>query len=84
VFRVAVSAGVIAVYFCDIAFKGVCELEGQGAGGGYWELGGGDPTESEVPKPKESRGHSAIIMMAQEERRQSLHNLQMKLIENLK
>jgi hypothetical protein len=55
-FQVAVSAGGIAVHFCDTAFEGVCEPEGLGAGVDHWEVGGGDPTESEAPKPKESRG----------------------------
>jgi hypothetical protein len=55
-FWVAVSAGWIAVCFCDAAFEGVCEPEGLGAGVDHWEVGGGDPTESEVLKPKESRG----------------------------
>jgi hypothetical protein len=55
-FRAAVSAGGIAVRFRDAAFEGVCEAEGPGAGVVHWEVGGGDPTESEAPKPKESRG----------------------------
>jgi hypothetical protein len=42
--------------FRDVAFEGVCEPEGLGAGVDRWEVGGGDPTESEAPKPKESRG----------------------------
>jgi hypothetical protein len=45
------------VHFRDAAFEGVCEPGGPGAGVDHWEVGGGDPTESEAPKPKESRGH---------------------------
>jgi hypothetical protein len=56
-FRVAVSVGGMVVCFRDAAFEGVCEPEGLGAGVDHWEVGGGDPTESEVLKPKESRGH---------------------------
>jgi hypothetical protein len=41
----------------DAAFEGVCKPVGLGAGVDYWEVGGGDLTESEAPKPKESRGH---------------------------
>jgi hypothetical protein len=44
------------VRFRDAAFEGVCEPEHAGAGVDRWELGAGDPTESEAPKPKESRG----------------------------
>jgi hypothetical protein len=55
-FRVAVSVGVIAGRFRGAAFDGVCELEGPGAGVDRWEVGGGEPTESEALKPKESRG----------------------------
>jgi hypothetical protein len=55
-FRAVVSAGGIAVHFCDTVFKGVCEPEGPGVGVDHWEVGGGDPMESEAPKPKESRG----------------------------
>jgi hypothetical protein len=55
-FQAAVSAGGIAVRFCDAAFEGVCEPEGPGAGVDRWDVGGGDPTESEALKPKESRG----------------------------
>jgi hypothetical protein len=44
------------VHFRDAAFEGVCEPEGPRAGVDRWEVGGGDPTESEAPKPKESRG----------------------------
>jgi hypothetical protein len=56
-FWAAVSAGGIAGCFHDAAFEGVCEPEGPGAGVDHWEVGGGEPTESEAPKPKESRGH---------------------------
>jgi hypothetical protein len=55
-FRAAVSVGGIAVRFRDAAFEGVCEPEGLGAGVDRCEVGGGDPTESEALKPKESRG----------------------------
>jgi hypothetical protein len=48
--------GGIAEPFRDAVFEGVCEPEGPGAGVDRWEVGGGDPTESEAPKPKESRG----------------------------
>jgi hypothetical protein len=44
------------VCFHDAALEGVGEPEGLGAGVVRWEVGGGDPTESEAPKPKESRG----------------------------
>jgi hypothetical protein len=44
------------VYFHDIAFKGVCEPEAPGAGVDCWDVPGGNPTKSEVPKLKESRG----------------------------
>jgi hypothetical protein len=40
----------------DAWLVGVCEPEGLGAGVDRWEVGGGDPTESEAPKTKESRG----------------------------
>jgi hypothetical protein len=48
--------GGIAGRFRGTAFEGVCEPEGPGAGVDRCEVGGGDPTESEAPKPKESRG----------------------------
>jgi hypothetical protein len=44
------------VCFRDTVFKGVCKPEGPGAGVDHWDIGGGDPTESEIPKPKELRG----------------------------
>jgi hypothetical protein len=44
------------VRFRDAWLVGVCEPEGPGAGVVRWEVGGGDPTETEAPKPKESRG----------------------------
>jgi hypothetical protein len=56
-FRVAVSAGGMAGYFCDAVFEGVCQPEGPGAGVDHWEVGGGDPTQSEALKPKQSRGY---------------------------
>jgi hypothetical protein len=56
-FRVAVSAGGAEVRVRDAWLVGVCEPEGPGAGVVHWEVGGGDPTESEALKPKESRGH---------------------------
>jgi hypothetical protein len=55
-FPAAVSAGGMEVRLRDAWLAGVCEPEGPGAGVDRWEVGGGDPTESEVPKPKESRG----------------------------
>jgi hypothetical protein len=56
-FWVVVSAGGMAVRLCDAWLVGVCEPEGLGVGVDHWEVGGGDPTESEAPKPKESRGY---------------------------
>jgi hypothetical protein len=56
-FQAAVSVGGIAVHLHNVAFNGVCEPAGLGAGVDHWEVGGGDPTESEALKPKESRGH---------------------------
>jgi hypothetical protein len=75
---VVVLAGGMEGYLCSAWLAGMCELEGPGAGVDCWEVGGGDPTESEAPKPKESRGRLAIITMAQEEKRRSLHKPQMK------
>jgi hypothetical protein len=54
-FRAAVSAEEMAVCFRHTVFEGVCKPDGLGIGVEYWEVGGGDPTESEAPKPKESR-----------------------------
>jgi hypothetical protein len=56
-FWAVVSAGGIAVCFCNVVFEGVCKPEGPGGGVDHWEVGGGDPTESEALKPKESRGY---------------------------
>jgi hypothetical protein len=56
-FWVVVLAGGTEVCLCDAWLAGVCEPDGLGAGVEHWEVGGGDPTESEAPKPKESRGH---------------------------
>jgi hypothetical protein len=56
-FWVAVSAGGTEVHLCDAWLAGVCRPEGLGAGVDRWEVGGGVPTKSEAPKPKESRGH---------------------------
>jgi hypothetical protein len=50
-FQVAVSVGAMEGYLCDTWLAGVCVLEGLGAGVDHWEVGGGEPTESEALKP---------------------------------
>jgi hypothetical protein len=57
VFQAALLVGGMAVHLHNAVFEGVCEVEGLAAGVDHWEVGGGDATESEAPKPKESRGH---------------------------
>jgi hypothetical protein len=56
-FWVVSLAGGIEGYLHDTLLVGVCKPEGLGVGVEGWELGGGEPTESEALKPKESRGH---------------------------